>query len=304
LALARASNEPNAIVTALLGLSDIASSFADFAEGERLAREGLALCRQLQRPDLMARVVASLAWATNCQGNYAESERYYRESLAIAKTVGNPFSIGVATQFLGWVAYCQGGEHLAEALARYEASIAIFRQIGHGNHLAMALGDYALAANEAGKHHEAHTAASEGLALAEALAHHTQVGYNLNGLGGAMCGLGDLPSARQHLLRSLQISSAAHSPDHAGLTLYLFTNLLRKESNLADLSPAQQQQKLVLALTVLTFIQQPTTWQPVQDRAARAQAELAATLPSGVAAAASAQGRRHTLAEIVALVRT
>jgi tetratricopeptide (TPR) repeat protein len=126
LTLTHASGDQNRKAKAYLGLADVASSFCDFAEGERYAREALALCRQLQRPDLTANAVAALAWAVNSQGAYGESEGYYHESLAIAETIGNPFSIGLAIQFLGWVAFCTGGDRLLEALAQYERAIAIF----------------------------------------------------------------------------------------------------------------------------------------------------------------------------------
>jgi tetratricopeptide (TPR) repeat protein len=303
LALARTSGDHQQMAQALLGLADIASSFSQFAEGERFAREALALCRQLQRPDLTASVVASLAWATNCQGAYAESERYYRESLTIAESIGNPFTIGVAIQFLGWIAFCAGGARLAEAVTLYERAITIFRQIGHSNHLAMALGDYALAASERGDHAAALPAAQEGLAMMEALGHRSLMAYMLNGMGAAASGLDELAASRRYLLRSLQISFDAQTYDHAAVTLYLLAHLLFKESANAVYAEADRLATQLLALELLsTVIHTRDAWQPFRDRAQEAQTDLAATLPADRAAAAITRGQRRILAEVVAEV--
>ncbi|RIK43085.1 MAG: hypothetical protein DCC55_06780 [Chloroflexi bacterium] len=295
LAFARQSGDQNQMAEALLGLADVASSFGAFAEGERFAREALALCRQLERPDLTAAVIASLAWATNCLGRYTESEQYYRESLALSESIGNPFGIGLAIQFLGWVAYCEGGERLADALALYEEAATIFRRIGHSNHLAMALGDYALAASERGEYEAALRSAQEGLAIMEALGHHNLICYNLNGLGAATCGLDDLAASRRYLLRSLRISIGAQIWDHAAVALYLLARVLVQESRSAGLSEAEQIQKQVQALELLAWVvHQPTIWQPIRDRAQKVQAELADTLPPDIVAAASERGKQKT----------
>jgi tetratricopeptide (TPR) repeat protein len=150
LRLSRESGDQNDMAEALLGLSDMASSFGEWTEGHRLTLEALAICRRLQRPDLTARVLAALAWTTNSLGGYAESARYYRESLSIFEAIGDPQAVALATSFLGWVAFCGGESRLAEALSFYKQAITIWRQIGHRVNLAMCLGDYALAANELG----------------------------------------------------------------------------------------------------------------------------------------------------------
>lgn len=300
LALARQSGDHNQMAEALLGLADAASSFGNFRAGEQFNREALALCQQLQRPDLTANVMASLAWATNCLGRYAESEQYYRESLALSEAIGNPSGIGLATQFLGWVAYCEGGERLADALSLYEQATAIFRRIGYGNLLAMVLGDYALAAVELGKYDAALRSAQEGLALMEELGHHSLICYNLNGLGAAACGLDDLEASRRYLLRSLQIANEAQLADHAGVALYLLAQLLVKESDHSTLSEEQRLQKERQALALLAWvIEQPTTWQPIRDRARQIQAELVDRLAPGVVDAACALGKEWLLAEIM-----
>jgi predicted ATPase len=299
---ARQNGDRNQMAEALLGLADTASSFGNFSGAEQYNLEALALCQQLQRPDLTANVLASLAWATNCLGRYAESEHYYRKSLALSEAIGNPSGIGLATQFLGWVAFCEGGERLADALALYEQATAIYRRIGYGNLLAMVLGDYALAAVEVGKYDAALRSAQEGLALMEKLGHHNLVCYNLNGLGAATCGLNDLEASRGYLLRSLQTAQAAQIPDHAGVALLWLALLLVKEGRSGE-SEGERIRKETQALALLAWvIHQPTTWQPIRDRARQTEAELVGRLPSEVVAAAYAQGRRWTLAEIVAEV--
>lgn len=300
LTLARSAGDQNRIAKALLGLADIASSFSDFATGEEYTREALVLCRQLGRPDLTAHVLASLAWAVNSQGAYVESERYYRESLAIAEAIGNPFSIGLAIQFLGWVAFCEGGEGLAEALTHYEKAIAIFRQIGDQFHLSMTLGDYALAASEHGDYLAAFEAAQEGLTIAEALGHHSMSAYNLNGLGIATCGLQDLEASRRYLWRSLQITSTTKMYDHGAVALYWLAHLLLNGSRAAP-AEAQGLAFQVQALELLSLVNHSTApWQLFRERAQRHQAELAATLPADLAAAAIARGQERSINEVIA----
>lgn len=297
---ARQSDDRNQMVEALLGLADTASSFGNFRAGEQFNREALALCQQLQRPDLTANVLASLAWATNCLGRYGESEQYYRESLALSEAIGNPSGIGLATQFLGWVGFCEGGERLADALSLYEQATVIFRRIGYSNLLAMVLGDYALAAVELGKYDAALRSAQEGLALMEELGHHNLACYNLNGLGAATYGLDDLVASRRHLLRSLQIAAGAQIPDHAGVALLWLARLLIKEGR-TEYAEVGRTQKETQALALLAWvIHQPTTWQPIRDRAEQTEAELVERLPPELVDAARAQGRRWTLAEITA----
>ena len=297
---ARQSGDRNQMVEALLGLADTASSFGNFRAGEQFNREALALCQQLQRPDLTANVLASLAWATNCLGRYEESEQYYRQSLALSEAIGNPAGIGLATQFLGWVAFCEGGERLADALSLYERATAIYRRIGYGNLLAMVLGDYALAAVELGKYDAALRAAQEGLALMEELGHQNLVCYNLNGLGAAAYGLNDLEASRRYLLRSLQSAHEAQIPDHAGVALLWLARLLVKEGRAGE-SEVECIQKETQALALLAWvIQQPTTWQPIRDRAQQTQAKLADSLPPDLIAAANEWGEGKTLEEVAA----
>jgi hypothetical protein len=300
LSLARASGDRGLMAEALIVLSDTASSFADFAAGEQLAREGLALCRQLQRPDLTAIVLASLAWSINCQGGYNESERYYRESLAISEASANPFGIALATNFLGWVAYCEGGARLAEAAALYMRALASWRHIGHRYFIAMCLGDSALVAYEQGDCAQARHFAQEGLAIAEELKHADLTSYNLSALGAASSGLGEWAASRRYLFRSLQIAYQLHIPDNVALMLYFLALLFVEESKFAVPSAAEQAEKQLQALELLAFIiKHPATWQVARDRAERVQADLVVRLPVEAAAAALARGRQRTFDEIV-----
>ena len=299
LSLAKASGDRELTAEALLGLSDLLSSFGEFAVGEQHAREALALCRPLQRADLMARALAALAWCVSCLGGYAEAERYYSETLAISKTMANPFGIALATNFLGWVAYCKGGARLAEAADLHAQALAIWRRIGNRSFVAMCLGDCALAAYELGDYVEAIRLAREGVTVAEELKQSDLLSYNLNVLGAATCRIGDLAESRRHLFRSLQIAHERRMPDKAALMLYFLAQLFIQEGTISAASSNQPAAQQVAALELLAFvIDQPATWQVVRDRAARVQADLLARLHPDAGAAAQARGRQRSFDEI------
>ncbi len=303
LKLARAVGDMNQTIETLKMLSDTASSWADFVEGKQFAEAALALCRRLQRPDLTSQVLAALAWPVNCLGEYAESARYYQESLEIAESIGSPFGVALATNFLGWVAFCAGGDRLPEALAYYTQALAIWRRIGHRTNLAMCLGDYALAANEAGDYVAAQRYAQEGLELTIALEHPDLMSYNLYHLGAAMCGLRDYAAAQRYLVQALQIARRAAIPDNLLAVLYFVAQLRRAESAGSSLSAAAALNKQREALELLALlIEHRATWQLFRDRARRTQAELAAKMPAEVAAAAIQRGRAQVLTEVVAAI--
>ncbi|NJN83570.1 MAG: tetratricopeptide repeat protein, partial [Caldilineaceae bacterium] len=147
--LSQSIDDLNGETEALIGLSDVISTFVDYEEGAQLGRQALALARRLGRPDLIARALDMLAWATNCMGNYDEAESYWQESLEICRAIESLYGVAINLGFLGWTAYCNGGGHLPAGLQYYQEALTILRQIGDRNNLAMTLGDIALASVDA-----------------------------------------------------------------------------------------------------------------------------------------------------------
>jgi tetratricopeptide (TPR) repeat protein len=247
-------------------------------------------------------VLASLAWPTNCLGGYAESARYYRESLTISEAIGDPQGVALATSFLGWVSFCEGESGLVEALSLYQQAITIWRHIGHRVDLAMSLGDYALVAYELGDYPTAMRCGQEGLAITDEFHHFDLMAYNLCGMGAAACGMGDLQTARQYLLRSLKLAHESQIFPQASLAIYFFARLLVLESQNATPGGApgvEQLEKQAHAVELLAWvIHQPATWQLIRDRAQHVLAELLESLPAGTAATAQQRGREKTLEDI------
>jgi predicted ATPase/DNA-binding CsgD family transcriptional regulator len=275
LTYARQGADPVQVAEALHGLGDSASAIGDYRAGRHWVQEALTICREQQIPELTARTLASLAWATNCLGNYAESEAHYREALAIFEAIHQPFGVALTVQFLGWVAFCAGGERLPDALAHYQRALAIFRQIGQRIQWAMTLADMAIAAVELGDYAAALRYAQEGLSITTALNQRTLQAYNLYGLGAAACGLGDLVASRHYFLHALQITRDRKILNQMLAAFYYFTQLLLQESQLPICTPAECQQKRILAVELLTIvIRHPMAWQLFRDRAQRRLAEL------------------------------
>ena len=83
------------------------------------------------------------------------------------------------------------------------------------------------------------------------------------------------------------------------VSLYWLAHLLIKEGQ-ATRSATERLENQLQALELLSLVQHDTaTWQLFRDRAQRAQAELAATLPAELAAAAINRGQLRPVDEAI-----
>jgi hypothetical protein len=140
------------------------------------------------------------------------------------------------------------------------------------------------------------------LAITEELHHFDLMAYNLCGLGAAACGMGDLQTGRQYLLRALKHAHESQIFPQASLAIYFYARLLILESQNAAPKGApgiDQLKKQAHAVELLAWvIHQPATWQLIRDRAQRVLAELLESPPADTAVTAQQRGRKKTLEDI------
>ena len=149
----------------------------------------------------------------------------------------------------------------------------------------------------AGETEQAVVVAREAVALCRDTENQMRLILNLNYLGAALIGAGELAPARQTLLEAISRAQA----DHVGfllIALYYFAELLVLESHVADL--ADSLERNALAVTLLSCVRtHSATWQIFKDKAAQLQLEIAGALPTEMRAIAIACGQSNTLDEMV-----
>jgi len=255
----------------------------------------LILWREVGRPDRIATVLSMLAWHTCCLGEYEKAISYWQENMEICTTLGMQHAIAWTFDCLGWTAWCQGD--LATAQNYLEDALALYRTLGMPADVSMCLSELALVWRSAGETEQAVVVAREAVAICRDTENQMRLILNLNSLGVALIGTGELAPARQTLLEVIPRAQA----DHVGfllIALYYFAELLVLESHAANLPGSLERQALAVAL--LSCVRtQTATWQIFKDKAVQLQAQIEGTLPAELCATALARGKSCTLEEMV-----
>jgi len=161
----------------------------------------------------------------------------------------------------------------------------------------MCLSELALVWRSAGETEQAVVVAREAVAICRDTENQMRLILNLNYLGVALIGTGELAPARQTLLEVIPRAQA----DHVGfllIALYYFAELLVLESHAANLPGSLERQALAVAL--LSCVRtQTATWQIFKDKAVQLQAQIEGTLPAELCATAIESGKSCTLEEMV-----
>jgi len=207
--------------------------------------------------------------------------------MEICTTLGMQHAIAWTFDCLGWTAWCQGD--LATAQNYLQDALDLYRTLGMPADVSMCLSELALVWRSAGETEQAVVVAREAVAMCRDTENQMRLILNLNYLGAALIGTGELAPARQTLLEAIPRAQA----DHVGfllIALYYFAELLVLESHVADL--ADSLARNALALTLLSCVRtQTATWQIFKDKAAQLQAEIAGALPAELRIPALALGK-------------
>ena len=169
LAFATAAGDQEAQATLLHNLGGLCHARGDFASGEALARQAVALREALLGPAHPAVAADREAWGALLEGlgRHAEAESAYRSSLATFETHQGPDSLEAASSLasLGSVQHAQG--RLDEALTSYRRALGIRQARLPPQHfdLALTMNNLAMLLDDRGAHEEAHQLLERALAI-------------------------------------------------------------------------------------------------------------------------------------------
>lgn len=101
-----------------LGIAALAAmEQSDFAEGMRLASEGIAAARASSTPWVQAPAMALLAYAALGEGDFDRAAQLHEEALALCRAQGERWGMGISLFDLGLARLIQGRHDDARALA-------------------------------------------------------------------------------------------------------------------------------------------------------------------------------------------
>ncbi|MDF3038429.1 MAG: hypothetical protein K0Q71_1135 [Thermomicrobiales bacterium] len=113
--MARAGAEPYILSRSLDVQSLLAVWRGDYPEGERLAREALALARETEAPVRRGEHQSIACLALGEQGQYMEAHRVLLAGVALAESLGERYYLSKLLNNVGWLYHELGDPHAARA---------------------------------------------------------------------------------------------------------------------------------------------------------------------------------------------
>ncbi|MBL4685406.1 MAG: protein kinase, partial [Nannocystaceae bacterium] len=179
----------------------------DFAQAERLAREGLTLCADDARGKRQrARLLRSIGQVYTSVGRYPEARRTYEESLATARQIGNMRLEANLLNSLGEVA--GRSTRYQAAVDLFKAALAIDRELGDRFATGRKLANLGITYAAVGLHRRAERYLRKALELHEAVGHPAEFNDVIVHLGDVVASLGHLQSARELLNDAARVAVA------------------------------------------------------------------------------------------------
>ena len=273
-----------AVATRVLGQLAIAEG--GYAQARELMQEALALARRAGDHLAEARSLRTLGLAAENLGNLDEAETCYRQSLVLFQKVGDQMGSAGALANLGSLAAMHGKPE--EAAALYEQAWAIFTEIGFRWGAAYTLIRLGQVWIESGEYSRAQDHLEKGLQICQEIGHRWGIAFASTYLGEALHCQGENAAAEQMLLQAVRQADEIQALP-TQLNALTFLAVLYQTSG-----------RLEAAARLASLVQaSPTSDQEDRQRAGQLLETLAQALPPEVYAAAVAQGRADSLAEVV-----
>ena len=149
LALYRAEDNSDGIMTTLNNLGIVVEASGDYMRAAELYEESLALARQQGNQSVLARALNNLGVTVYRQGDYERASALYEESLALVRASGNEANMVVALNNVAEVA-CRKGDY-AQAGVRYREGLPLAQSLGYRTAIAFYLGGLAEVASGLGQ---------------------------------------------------------------------------------------------------------------------------------------------------------
>jgi tetratricopeptide (TPR) repeat protein len=273
------------IARSLLCLGNVARDQGQLEEGERLLREQIALCQESGDRVHLAEGSLDLAnTLVRYLGKFAEAYPLIEKGEAIYSDLGRRDRLALSNLHRGWWRMHQGQYEQAHERAR--AALTIAREVGYPSWISGALCVLGGTVLAEGAYAEAQDLLEESRALHQESGLPDDTSQTLPMLGYAARAVGQRSQARQHLSKALRAGA------ETGDFLLLVSSLPAAALLLADRGEKERAVELYALASRYPMVAN-SQW--CEDVAGRHIAEVAATLPPDVVAAAQERGRARDL---------
>ena len=295
LELWRADGDKRGIATALGPLAQCAASNCDFERATILFEESLSLFREVDDKREIAGALWNLGQIYVIMGRYEKADQMYRESLAIYEDLKDRHGVATQLRSLGEIDRITG--NLTHARDQFEQALKSFRMIEDKRCSSHTLSGLAKTALDQDDIEAAIAFALESLNLSREVGFHIIEAQALRLFGYCDLAQGDLVTAQQHFIESLQIEQKSEHQEGIAECLEGFASL-----TLAKAEHSRSVQFLFAAEVLRTKLKTPLPPREASDIEnwkAIARAELGELDYES----ARAEGSSLTVEEAVSLVQ-
>jgi predicted ATPase/class 3 adenylate cyclase len=255
-----------------------------------------ALAGDVKRTPASVKALCELSYLADRQGDHEQAKAYAGQALRISREIGDGEGVWRALIRLGGLA--QDAREYERARTLYEESLALARGVGDSRLIGMSLGDLGLLARDEGDYERATVLQRESLTCARLNANPMTVAIALANLAEVMLLRDCREEARALAAESLLICDATASPDLMAACLEIIGAIAAEQGDgdrAARLCGAANRLREELGTTLPPF---------ERELNERALAAVQRELGEAAYAAAWAQGRAMTPAEVLELCAT
>lgn len=295
LTISRLADDKEAVAQMLFRLATLYAHVDRYVNAKSLAIESLTIAQHLGRTDLIISASNTLGLACYRLGENTDAERYFREALTLAEEVEHQVGILECAGGLGLVGLT-GNRQKARAMLPYaEQSLTVSRRMGLQFEMSGRLNILGQLHEKLGNYAEAIAYCQEGLASAQAVDNPFFICFNVNVMASAASKQGDWTAAKQYMMQSIQIATAANVPKLLRTGLSQASDLLIDEAELIADEQAQTETRTLALALLICHIQSRTPDIMTSAHVDEQIALLETLLPTTVANAATMRGQAWTL---------
>ncbi|MCP4675262.1 MAG: tetratricopeptide repeat protein [Deltaproteobacteria bacterium] len=217
MALFKAAGDEKGVAACLGDLGELARRQGSYDRAFKLVSEALEIQRKLENKRSIAVCLNNLGHIEAARASYSQAERYLEEALDMRRQAGDKGGMAQTLSTLAIVLFNRGD--IERAITRWEAALGLAEEVGDRRMLAIVNNNLGEALRDQGKLDLAmkyFQACEEVVTTLDDLLLHSEVSRNMGILAFKM---GDVPSAREHLNRSLTLAKEMGGREMEGLAL-------------------------------------------------------------------------------------